>query len=222
MHNLIVLIDPNDENLEGLINEVNSLKPLTVWVGCSTSSGNQVADVFRSLEIPADLYPGNFDQIKINHNLARKIYLPAPLFYSNPQIPNLLQEISQYAESQFFDKAEFMNYILLHPNCTAAKILGVTNSFSDTDVINKLGNTQVHPQIYLEGGSRNKISSIVDRHDLIKEISRKYSQSRIICGGGIYRLDDVISLKELGVDVVVSNAVHNNPKMLEKYMKLFE
>lgn len=222
MSNLIVLIDPNDENLENLIKEVNLLKPNNVWVGCSVSSGNDVEDVFNSLNVPANLYPGNFDQIQKGHGLARKVYISDPLFYSNPEITTLFDKVTEYSKVQFPDKLEFMNYILLHPNCAAARVLGVTNSYGDDEVLSELDIRTMHPQIYLEGGSRNKNNSIIDGYKLVKKITEKYPQNRIICGGGISTPRDVSLLKELDVDIVVSNAIHSNPRMLEKYMKLFE
>lgn len=221
MSDLFVLIDPNDENLEALIKEVNSLKPRNVWVGCSVSSGDDILRVFEHLDFPADLYPGNFDQIRKGHTLAKRIYIPDPLFYSNPQVKTLFEKVSAYAEAEFPDRCEYMNYVLLSPNCTAAQVLGVADSFDDKTVLRSLREAKVHPYIYLEGGSRNMAYSVADRSGLVNKVKQAHPGSNVICGGGISNLHQVSLLKGLGVSILVSNAVHKNPKLLAKFMGLF-
>jgi len=222
MNNLITLIDPNDKNLENLIEEINRLRPKNVWVGCSTSSGEDVKKVFDKLKVQTDLYPGSLDQIKKSHEIAKHIHIPDPLFYSNTKISKLFEEVSKYAEVNFPGKYNMMNYVLLHPTCTTAKILDVKKIYNDKEVLNEFEHKLVHPEIYLEGGSRNKDSSITKRLDLIKIIKEKYPHARIICGGGISSLDQIKALKEIDVYIVLSNLIHANPNLLGEYMKVLE
>ena len=222
MGKLFVLIDPNDENLDGLTAEVNSLKPENVWVGCSVASGKDIASVFENLGVPADLFPGNFDQMRKGYASARRVYVPDPLFYSNLGIGAAFEICSSYAGTEFPDKCEYMNYVLLNPDCTAAKVLGVNTAFDDETVIGTLRGRKVHHYVYLEGGSRNVAHPITERSCLIRELKRQYPGSHVICGGGISGLHQASSLKDSGVSVLVSNAVHKNPRLLEQFMKLFE
>lgn len=221
MSELIVLIDPNDVNLSDLIYEVNTTRPARLWVGCSTSSGELVKSVFEQLEVPASLYPGNFDQIKKVYELSQEVLVSDPLFYSNPEVEPLFSEVVQYGVQNFNQKMKLMNYVLLHDNCSAAKVLGVDQSYSNEEVAKALGQTKIHPRIYLEGGSRNQLHKAESRIELIESIKIDYPESQIIYGGGVSSEDDIWRLRDLEIDVLVSNHVHQNPALLESYMSQF-
>ncbi len=221
MSELIILIDPNDANLQQLIHEVNITQPDNLWVGCSTSSGDMVKDVFERLTTPASLYPGNFDQIKKVYPLSKEVFISDPLFYSNPEVKPLFSEVLQFGNQHFYQKMKLMNYVLLHDNCTAARVLGVDQPFSNEEVIDALENTELHPTIYLEGGSRNQLHNALTRVNLIETIKNKHPEIRIIYGGGVSSSEDIRLLRDLEVDVLVSNYVHKEPALLESFMSLF-
>ncbi len=221
MGELIVLIDPNDVNLTDLIHEVNIVKPTNLWVGCSTSSGEMVKDVFSRLSTPASLYPGNFDQVKKAHEYSEEIFISDPLFYRNPEIKPLFSEVIQFGNQHFFQKMKLMNYVLLHNNCSAAKILGIDEPHSNMEVVYALKNAEIHPTIYLEGGSRNHLHKATTRVELIRTIRSDYPEIRLIYGGGVSSKEDIHLLKDLEIDVLVSNHVHQKPNLLERYLNFF-
>ena len=222
MSELIVLIDIDDKNLEELVVQVNELKPANVWVGCSTSSGQQALETIQMLDVSITLYPGNFDQIKYAFPFAQSIYLSDPLFFTNQSIPRQYMEAVNFSLEHFPHKIQFMNYVVMHPNCTAAKVLGVKEESSNERILDSLRDTKVHPTIYLEGGSRNKDHSIKSRTSLIENIKSRYLQSNVIYGGGIHQIDDARFLKDMDVSVLVSNQFHEEPETLEAYMRLFD
>ncbi len=221
MAELITLIDPNDENLEELIGEVNILKPNNVWVGCSTSSGDEMAKVFNELNVDASLYPGNLDQIEKTGHLARHIYGSDPLIYSREEINKLFEDCFTYVKTNFPGKCDLMNFAVLHPNSDTARILGLTKIPTDEEVIEALSNSMIHKIIYFEGGSRNQNSPISERLDLIKAVRSKYDKNLIICGGGISTVGQADELKEHCSHVIISNTIHKDPKSLKEYMDVF-
>ncbi|MEK6918143.1 MAG: hypothetical protein AABW51_04305 [Nanoarchaeota archaeon] len=221
MTELIVLIDPNDVNLERLIEQVNVSKPKNVWVGCSVSTEDGIIRTFHKLEVPASFYPGTFDQLKKIHGLAKHIYISDPLFFTDLGIKRLFGEVSDYALQNLLGKFDFMNYVVLTPDCSSAKILGVYKNPSDKEVIKKLEQVSIHPYVYLEGGSRNTDFSIANRVDLAKRINSKYQHSKIICGGGITSLNELGRLKDNCSYVLASNMLHRNPSLLEACMDVF-
>jgi len=218
---LIVLIDPDDLNLDKLIQEINTARPEQVWIGCSTSSGVEVAAVFDRLEVRASLYPGNVEQICAAHEPAKQVYLPDPLIYANRHIVERLKsQTIDFIGSGRTDPGKYscMHYVLLHPHCTTAKIIGLDEIPSDQEVLDLLAaQEERHPYIYLEGGSRNEIAPITERMGLITEIRARYEDVKIICAGGISTPSQVGELRGHCDYVLVSHALHKSPERLGEY-----
>ena len=223
MGRLIFLIDPNDNNLDKVIEEINLVSPKHVWVGCSVSKGEDISNVFSKLIVPANLFPSKFEHIIKSKNLADKFFLSSPLFCDNPlYIQKLFEKVLVWCKEEIPGRVQLMNYILLNPNCTASKILGMARSPSDLEVLNYLKKSEVYPNIYLEGGSRNNFFGVAKRKNLIRQIKKIYPKSTIICGGGINSITQIRELMALDVDVLVSHMIHNNPKIVRKLIYLSE
>lgn len=218
---IIYLIDPNDVNLEKVIAKVNQKKPNNLWIGCSTSLGQDIATVFAKVQVPASLYPGNLEQIQKAENLAEHIYLADPLIYSEDLITKKKKSVFSYIEtSPVKEKYKFMHFVVLHPNSSVARMLGVNHKVSNDEVLKKLDSLEnLHEYIYLEAGSRNSENPITQRLSLIKKIRENYD-FQIICGGGIKEISQLETLKEYCDYAVVSHAIHEHPELIKKYQKL--
>jgi len=218
---LIALIDPNDENLDALVAEINTLQPAHTWVGCSISSGEETAAIFPRLTMPGSLYPGTVEQILHSHLLAEYIYLLDPLIYHTPLVPQMREKVYQFLDSGLTDriKYHFMNYVLLHPDCNTARTLNLDYVPSDEVVLAQLATLpQVYPYICLESGSRNQNVPISSRMNLIEQVRLQYPETQLICSGGISTPEQARQLRDVCDYVLVSHAIHQNPALLESYM----
>jgi heptaprenylglyceryl phosphate synthase len=222
MTKLIVLIDPNDRNLDQLIEGVNREQPENTWVGCSVSNGDQIKDIFERLKTEASLYPGRPDQMIAAGNSAKTIFAPDPLLYDK-SIEPIRKAFLDLART-FGEKTRFMHYIVLHYECSAARVLGIDYIAEDQEILKSLKEKKEHDIIYLEAGSRNHDSPIDRRVDLVFKIKNQYPAVEIICGGGITNLDQALELAQTGCcdHIVVSNAIHQHPKELKQYIQSFK
>ena len=224
---LVFLIDPDDPNdpemelAQAVIEHRKSREEVyDIWIGCSTTSGEDLAKVALSLseqDVAFSVYPGSPDQVTSTIYISSGYFVPMPVYY-NPKLEVLAKPFKELLMEELERSKkpyEVMAYLLTHPNCTTAKILGIDGFdpdheiFSDDFLLGRLDGVWSRV-IYIEGGSRNIGNGINQRMALAERVRRMYPDSHIIGAGGIRSPADALELHQTGYfnTVLVSGDIH--------------
>jgi heptaprenylglyceryl phosphate synthase len=227
---LIFLLDPDDPgdpemNLtQALINhsKISPKNGYDIWLGCSSTPGKILASIGKKLwyaGVPFSVYPGRPDQVKATADIASSFFLPFPVHYDSSIdiLANKYREEFIFHAESSKRPYEIMAFVLTHPNCTAARVLGVDRYdpehyiFSNDNLLQKLHDFEPIPEkIYLEGGSRNTSHGINSRLNLAALVRKEFPNSHIIGAGGITSPEDAMKLKASGYfdTILTSGAIH--------------
>jgi len=215
MKKLCILLDPNKKEIQNVFRACCQLKKeldkklfkkLEFWVGCSTSSGNEVKkwlDLLKKEGIgPRYIFPGKVSHL-IGYFSADAVLVPIPINWSkaNAYIENL---IGRAITKLLFLKSIPFGYFVLGPSSSVGKKLGA-KSLGDKNVVestvNFLKNNSNIYAIYLEQGSGYHKHI---KESLIRDVrSKMKNKCHLIVGGGIRAPKEVKKIFRAGADKVV-------------------
>ena len=217
-----ILIDPEKTNTEKqlkiLLSTIEKSEVHYLFVGGSTARKTQVKIVVQFLKqnsnIPVVLFPGSNKQFS---DEADGILYLSLLSSNNPKY--LIEQHTENSVTIFQSDLEILPtaYLLIDGGSdSSVSKISATKPLSRTSKKNVLkislaGLLQGKKIIFLDAGSGAKKTVPIS---IIKEI-RKYTNAPLIIGGGIKTTKKLISLKNIGVNVIVVG------NLIEKDLKNF-
>ena len=225
---IAVLIDPEkkatEEDLIPLLRKINTSKIDFIFIGGSTEKKINLDSIISIIKhhtnLPVIIFPGNYSQVS---SFADAILFLTFLSSKNPKY--LIEQQIKSAPLVFNSKIEVLptGYVLLDgenesstSKLTGVKPLKITNkkNLLNISLAGKFSGKKI---LLFDNGSGAKKSI---QNSYIKEIKSK-TELPIIVGGGIKSTKEIITLKKLGVNIIiVGNIIENNLSFLDEISSL--